>query len=186
MSCRQPWGKSRCSMHPGVCEYHWMVKHGRNPVQAQVAVGTHELSVSDTCYEPASIELTSSLVNWRAIHLVLEIEPTETTLTLDARNWKRESVLAQIYADDVLVGDTRSSLQVPLCTEELRVESSDGSWLGAIQLVETGNQLSVALSRGVLQSTVEHPTSSTNDYPMVNVQVGRLDGKHKRRNGAKS
>ena len=86
------------------------------------------------------------------------MEAKETTLTLDARN-EGESVLAQIYADDVLVGDTRGELQVPLCTEELRVESSDGSWLGAIQLVETGNQLSVALSRGALQSswTIRHP-----------------------------
>ena len=102
------------------------------------------------------------------------MEAKETTLTLDARNWKGESVLAQIYADDVLVGDTRGELQVPLCTEELRVESSDGSWLGAIQLVETGNQLSVALSRGALQSSLDYSTSSTVDYPMVNVQVGRF------------
>ena len=101
------------------------------------------------------------------------MEAKETTLTLDARNWKGESVLAQIYADDVLVGDTRTSLQVPLCTEELRVES-----LMAVGLVPFNWwKLEISyrwLCHGCYKVPLTHPTSSTVDYPMVNVQVGRF------------
>ena len=144
----------------------------QTPVQAQVPVGSHELSVSDACYEVESIQF--ALESGQRFNWPVQLESKETTLTLDARNWKGESVLAQVYADDVLVGDTRFSVQVPLCTDQLRVESADGAWLGAIQLVEGGNQLSVALSRGALQHTTDPLTSPAVDYPMVNVEIGRF------------
>ena len=142
----------------------------QTPIQAQVPVGLHELSVSDRCYESQSIQF--DLAAGERFTWPVQFESKETMLTLDARNGKGNDVLAQVYADDVLIGDTRSSLRVPLCTEQLRVESSEGQWVGAIQFQESGNHLSVALSRNTV-NTSSHPVRAV-DYPMVNVAVGRF------------
>ena len=62
-------------------------------LQAQVPVGAHELSVSDACFKPASIQF--DLQSGERFNRSVDMEAKETTLTL-MLELKGESVLAQI------------------------------------------------------------------------------------------
>ncbi len=142
----------------------------QTPIQAQVPVGTHRLSIDDFCYEMEGVEVT--LGSTERYSWSVTPSPKQTLLTLDARDTTGKSVLGEIYADGVLVGDTRSSVELPLCTESIRVESRFGSWQGDIRLQPERNQLSVALSEQTSYSSTR--TISESLYPMVDVMVGRF------------
>jgi formylglycine-generating enzyme len=141
----------------------------RTPIQAQVPVGLHRLTIDDPCYVEDNVEFDHSSGG----RFYWNIEPSlrMTTLDLDARSFEGQRVVAQVYADDVLVGDTRSTVRLSLCTEIVRVESSVGTWTGMMQLQPQDNQMSVALSQGSVYPPVALDTVS---YPMVDVAIGRF------------
>ena len=141
----------------------------RTPVQAQVPVGSHHLAIDDPCYVTEDVEFDSPSGD----RFYWNIEPSlkMTDLDLEARSVEGKSIVAQIYADDVLVGDTRNTVLLPLCTDTVRVESSKGSWTGMMQLKTQSNQLSVALAP---TSTYKPLTNDVTSYSMVDVTVGRF------------
>ena len=143
----------------------------QTPIQAQVALGTHTLSIEDACYQ--SEEVTFTLTSSEQYRWTVNPKPRLTQLELDARSNQGRSVVGQVYADGVLIGNTGNSLQVPLCTEEIKVAAQEGEWTGKMQLKDGQNRLSVALASSA-QTTIHPTTSMRIDYPMVNVSVGRF------------
>ncbi len=142
----------------------------QTPIQAQVPVGAHRLSIDDPCYEGDVVNVT--LVSGERYNWSVTPTPKQTMLALDARDSSGKTVLGEVYADGILVGDTRTTVGLPLCTESIRVESQFGSWQGEIRLKPEHNQLSVALSDQ--RVSVSTQSISTSLYPMVDVMVGRF------------
>lgn len=142
----------------------------QTPIQAQVPVGAHRLSIDDPCYEDDVVDVT--LVSGERYNWSVTPKPKQTMLALDARDSSGKRVLGEVYADGVLVGDTRTSVELPLCTESIRVESQFGSWQGNIRLKSEQNQLSVALSDQRVSVSTQSISASL--YPMVDVMVGRF------------
>ena len=147
------------------------------PIQAVVSPGTHQLTLDDDCYEMETVEFSlraGQTYSW-------SLQPTLKSMdfSMNARNMEGESVFAQVYADDVLVGSTQQSFQIPICTEMLRVDGGkEGVWQGKVQLASTQSRLSVALQNAQTAIQTEpnslfQPGASI-DYPMVNVSVGRF------------
>jgi formylglycine-generating enzyme required for sulfatase activity len=140
------------------------------PTQSEVTPGTHLLAIQDECYEAAEVEI--NLKREDVFYWDVTPKTSMVQLNLEARDTSGRVVNANLYADGVLIGDTSRVQSLPRCTEEISVQSTQGQWLGRIQLQDGVNQMSVALSP--TQQRIVKPRGVPSTYAMEALNVGRF------------
>lgn len=145
------------------------------PINASVTPGTHRFAVVDSCYTNTSVEM--EIVAGQSVHIPLPVIEKMAEVDLQVQDSRGVRSTASVYVDDVLIGQSNTTLQIPICAKKVSVVGKNGEkWEGVLRLAENSvNHHMVQLQPAVISSSNYVPTQAISSlYPMTSVKVGRF------------
>jgi hypothetical protein len=144
----------------------------------RVSAGAHRLAVNDPCFYPVAQELSLKRGETRTVTLPLKSRPAG--LFIRAQDEAGNDLQADVRVDGRSIGQSFSTLKLPLCPGELTVSASGyGTWsldLKQPELVEKAvSQLKVTLTRRNQRGSLSALTRAKGgSRPAAGVPKGQL------------